>query len=199
MTYLNNTTNNYHAADAVASSSVLGSETFDMDAMTPDALIMYLSSRIGSVDEQMSDVFERQKNSEKVRTELRAIQEDLTKIQPDTDKQKEMVLDLAVTSDICKHIDTIALTDKPFADKLRAHLFEEGQVLGDNNLKYTTFELDASKDYLGFLAKDLESGAQMDMIQLQSMMGARQTAIQLSTNLIAALNESQKSVVSNIR
>jgi hypothetical protein len=39
----------------------------------------------------------------------------------------------------------------------------------------------------------------MDMIRLQSHMSARQTAIQLSTNLLASMNDSTKAVVSNIR
>jgi len=36
------------------------------------------------------------------------------------------------------------------------------------------------------------------MIRLQSIMSARQTAIQLATNLMSALGESTKSIVSNI-
>jgi hypothetical protein len=52
--------------------------------------------------------------------------------------------------------------------------------------------------YLDGVGKDIDSSAQMDMIRLQSIMSARQTAIQLSTNLIASLSESTKSIVSNI-
>ena len=63
----------------------------------------------------------------------------------------------------------------------------------------TTARVDSTKEYLDATCKDIESSAQMDMINLQSLMGARQTAIQLSTNLVAALAESMKAVVTNIR
>jgi hypothetical protein len=192
-------TEGQHAAQAVTSSSLLGSEHFDMDAMTPDSLIVYLNGRIGSVDDQMSDIFDRQKNSEKVRTELRAIQQDLTKVTPNNDEQKGLDLDSTVRDDILERIKNIEHTDPDLAADLRAHLISDGQILSNSDLRYDTFELNGTKDYLNLVSKDLESGSQMDMIQLQSLMGARQTAIQLSTNLISALNESQKSVVGNIR
>jgi hypothetical protein len=38
----------------------------------------------------------------------------------------------------------------------------------------------------------------MDMIHLQSLMSARQTAVQLSTNMIAALSDSSKAIATNV-
>lgn len=187
------------AAHAVSSNSLLGSERFDMAAMTPDALVFYLSSRIGSVDNQMTDIFNRQKVSEKVRTELRGIQEELSTLSPATDEQEELELTPEVAAAIQTHIENIGRFDRDLAARISAKLSSDGQILGGDAGTFTTFDLNNTKDYLGLVNKDLESGAQMDMIQLQSLMGARQTAIQLSTNLIAALNESQKSVVGNIR
>jgi hypothetical protein len=58
--------------------------------------------------------------------------------------------------------------------------------------------MEATMKYLEGVTKDIESSAQLDMIRLQSIMSARQTAIQLSTNLVAALGESTKAIVSNI-
>jgi hypothetical protein len=37
----------------------------------------------------------------------------------------------------------------------------------------------------------------MNMISLQSIMSARQTAVQLATNLISALGESSKAIAAN--
>ena len=37
------------------------------------------------------------------------------------------------------------------------------------------------------------------MIQLQSLMSKRQTAVQLLTNMLKALNDSQKNVINNMR
>lgn len=67
------------------------------------------------------------------------------------------------------------------------------------DVSFTKSQLDASKDYLNGVSKDLDAASQLDMISLQQSMSARQTAIQLATNLIAALNESAKAIATNIR
>jgi hypothetical protein len=180
-------------------SSVLGSEHFDPDAMTPDALMIYLSTRMGSLDDQMGSIFDRQKTSEKVRTELRGIQEALTNVPTNKDEETVYDFDPAIVDEINAHLHNIGQVDPKLGAELKAHLIVDGQILSRNDARTSTSELNATKDYLNLVAKDLEAGSQMDMISLQSLMGARQTAIQLSTNLISALSESQKSVVSNIR
>lgn len=191
---------------AIAQSSLLGSANFDPNAMTPDALIVYLSTRLGNVDTQMNEIFAREKAAEKVGGELRAIQELLTTLDKRTDaKELVPIKDPdAFMKELDGHLNTIEAIDKNLADSIREKLHSEGQVLapnedGQDDTLYTTAQLDASKDYLGMVSKDIESGSQMDMIALQSLMGARQTAIQLATNLVSALTESQKSIVGNIR
>lgn len=184
--------------EVVASSSIFGSAHFDPDAITPEGLLIYLSGRLGSLDGQMDDIFDRQKNSEKVRSELRDMQKLLTAFEQSTDEQKALLADPQTLAQIEAHIDNVGLVDPQLANELRVHLQGDGQILcGDK--QYTTMELNGSKEYLNMIGKDLEAGAQMDMIALQSLMSARQTAIQLSTNLVSALSESAKAVVANIR
>ncbi|MCA9630808.1 MAG: hypothetical protein KC766_24230, partial [Myxococcales bacterium] len=60
-------------------------------------------------------------------------------------------------------------------------------------------EVQATSTYVNSLVKSLESSAQMEMIQLQSMSSARGTAIQMSTNLIASFSEGTKAIVGNLR
>jgi multimeric flavodoxin WrbA len=189
---------------ALAGSATLGSANFDPRSMTSDALILYLSTRLGNVDTQMKSILDRENAAQKVRGELSAIQQLLTTLPEKTDAQELIAMTPEVherfMAEMNGHLDTIEVTDKDLADKLRAHLGSDGQILcGASDDLYNTAELDASKDYLGMVSKDIESGSQMDMINLQSLMGARQTAIQLATNLVNALSESQKSIVSNIR
>lgn len=193
--------NNFHTTQAVASSDIFGSANFNPNAMTPDTLLIYLGSRMGSLDNQMGEVFNRQKTSEKLRSELRAIQQVLTTVEPKDDKHDLVVGGLTQENidDMDAHIRNIESIDPKLGADVRKTMFEDGQILSRRDKNYFTYELDNSKEYLNMVAKDLESSAQMDMISLQSLMGARQTAIQLSTNLISALNESQKSVVSNVR
>ena len=44
-----------------------------------------------------------------------------------------------------------------------------------------------------------QTGNELNMIQLQSLMSKRQTAVQLLTNMLKALNNSQKNVINNMR
>jgi hypothetical protein len=194
------TIDNLSASRLPPASSLLGSENFNPDAMTPDSLLIYLSTRMGSLDGQMGDIFNRQKTAEKVRTDLRGIQEALTKVPTNTDETK-LLEDLSpeVIDEINAHLNNIEAIDPKLGADIRAHLRADGQILSRDDDRYFTSELKATQDYLNLVGKDLESGSQMDMITLQSLMGARQTAIQLSTNLISALNESQKSIVANVR
>ncbi|MET0593810.1 MAG: hypothetical protein ABW133_13995, partial [Polyangiaceae bacterium] len=48
------------------------------------------------------------------------------------------------------------------------------------------------------LQSDLNSNAELDMIHLQSLMSQRQTAIQLTTNILQSLNEQANKIVANI-
>jgi hypothetical protein len=52
---------------------------------------------------------------------------------------------------------------------------------------------------LDALVNDLGSSGEMDMIRLQSLMSQRQTAVQLSTNLIQALSHSADAIAHNIK
>ena len=45
----------------------------------------------------------------------------------------------------------------------------------------------------------LNSDAEMQMINLQSLMSSRQTAVELSTNILQALSTTDESIVSNLK
>jgi hypothetical protein len=45
---------------------------------------------------------------------------------------------------------------------------------------------------------DLNGGAELNMINLQAIMSQRQTAIQLTTNLVQALGDSSNKIAANI-
>ena len=47
-------------------------------------------------------------------------------------------------------------------------------------------------------AADLNSDSEMTMITLQSLMSQRQTAVQLTTNLVQSLGDQQNSIAKNI-
>ena len=65
-------------------------------------------------------------------------------------------------------------------------------------LRRDTERLMMQEKRLDALVSDINSSAQMDMINLQSLMSQRQTAVQLSTNIIKSLSDSADAIVHNI-
>jgi hypothetical protein len=189
----------------VAASSVFGSEFFSPTAMSPESLMIYLKSRLGGLDKQMNDVFDREQKGEHVRAELHSIQGMLTSLEQCEKPQDEK--DIASNpedlekfkQELNGHIDTIRQFDPKLAEELQAKLYGEGQIMWKDDARYTGAELEGTKDYLNIVSKDLDSSSQMDMIALQQQMSSRQTAIQLATNLISACGESSKAIATNIR
>ena len=54
-------------------------------------------------------------------------------------------------------------------------------------------------DGIGEIVEDLKGNAELQMIQLQSLISARQTAVQLTTNMLSKVDQTLQSVVSNIK
>ena len=193
------------STNPVAASSVFGSNSFNPHAMTPESLMIYLNSRLGGLDSQMNDVFDREQKGERVRGELHAVQQLLTNLEsgPKSSDVGTIPNFDQFQSELEGHLQTIAQIDPQLAADMRAKLYGDGQIMYDSSGtpddRFTTSELENTKDYLNIVAKDLDSSSQMDMIALQQLMSTRQTAIQLATNLIAACGESAKSIATNIR
>jgi hypothetical protein len=181
--------------------------------LTPEALMIYLQTRLGGLDEQINLMFKKQQNMNRIRQDLNAIQKALQSLKNDPadknaqgskhpDATKNGKPDLSLCADyerqILQAIADIKELDPALGARLEAELGKEGFILHDLNGQYLTSEVKNTIDYLNTEVSRLESSAQLEMIQLQSLMSNRQTAIQLSTNLISALNESTKSIAGNI-
>jgi len=48
------------------------------------------------------------------------------------------------------------------------------------------------------MAEDIKGGAEISMLQLQQLMAQRQTAVQLTTNMMSKLDQTQDSIVKNV-
>ncbi len=59
-------------------------------------------------------------------------------------------------------------------------------------------EMQSAIQSLQGVASDLNSGAELQMIQLQSLMSERQTAVELTTNLVQSLGDQSEKVAENI-
>lgn len=190
------------SVSAVTNTSNYGTIAFDQESLTPEGMMLYLSTRMNEVDGEINKLFDKQKASQEIRQALGTIQTELGKLKEDPGLLS-MPGDGAGPSEVEQNInaaiDQIAQIDPQLAEQMRTEMNKEGQVLYVQDGKYFAQEVKASKSYVENIIKDLDATAQMDMIRLQSHMSARQTAIQLSTNLIASMNDSTKAVVSNIR
>jgi vacuolar-type H+-ATPase subunit I/STV1 len=179
------------------SSPYLAANT-NVNGLTPESLMIYLGSRLNQLDEKIQTVFAKQERNQKVQAALNEIMTIVTEFQSSEDLSEEFVMTEETKAQIEANIEQIRAQDPQLAAEIDEQL-RHGQVLNSNNCRYNTRQINATKEYLKGVTKDLESQTQLEMIGLQSDMSARQTAIQLATNLIAAMGESLKSVASNIR
>lgn len=187
MTTISGTTKTYNANDINYTGAV-----------TPEALMSYCASRIRSLDDQIQEHFERQKQFRGVIEPLNALSEKIghwgstSGYNADNDGGKEW-----------EEIHTeLANLKKSFPEGspelARLEAFEKGLNAADDKivLKEEATQLAQS---LGDLSKDISSSAEMDMIKLQSVMSQRQSAVQICTNLISSLAESSKGISQNLR
>jgi hypothetical protein len=181
--------------------------------LTPEGLMLYLQSRLDDVDTQINGLFKKQQDVSRIREDLNAIQQALQTLENDpakkdalgavdTDSNHNGKIDPNEYADyeqkITDAIADIKDVDPVLGAKLESELGRDGYILHALSGQYLTSEVKNTTDYLGTLNKQLESSAQLEMIKLQSLMSDRQTAIQLSTNLVSALGDSTKSIASNV-
>jgi hypothetical protein len=181
--------------------------------LTPEGLMVYLQSRLDDVDTQINGLFKKQQDIGRIRNDLNAIQEQLQTLTSDTavkgnqgtpnqDTNGNGTIDqeewAAHEQKIMHAIADIKEVDPVLGKKLETDLQSDPQVLSKLDGIYLTSQVKNTTDYLNTLNKQLESSAQLEMIKLQSLMSNRQTAIQLSTNLVSALGDSTKSIAGNI-
>ena len=182
---------------------MIGSTGADnLDGLSAEGLLMYLETRMRDLDGQVNGVFSKMQDVEKLRKHLMELQNELNCLNDDTGEDDVLPASgsqKGFEARINQVIDNIQSLDPQLADRLRRMLGEEGQILYVQDGKYLTREVVNSRELINGVSKQLESGAQMDMIRLQSVMSARGTFIQMTSNLIAGFNEPMKTVVGNIR
>ncbi|MCU0691927.1 MAG: hypothetical protein MUF54_11035 [Polyangiaceae bacterium] len=185
-------------------------------SLTPESLMMYLQSRMQSVDDQINELFERQQKSEAIRSKLRDLTNELGKLddykdnpqavhgytQAEEDKCKADPTSTGTKTAIEEKIETIIAEigelDASLARKLGSDLSQEGYIMFCQDGRYKGAEVTATKTYVDNIGKNLESDASLNMIKLQSMMSTRGQAIQLCTNLVSSVHESPKQIIGNM-
>jgi hypothetical protein len=181
----------------------LDAGTYEVGGMIPEGLsreglMIYLQTRLTSLDDQIDRIFEKQRKVEAIRKELNAIQLELDKLKTDPNNPGTLLDAPGFEEAIRNRLDAIREIDPKLADALEVELNTEGNALWVQDGKYYSQEIEAGKKTIDNTIKQLEASAQLEMIALQSMMSSRQTAVQLSTNMISALGETTRSIAANV-
>jgi len=190
---------------SAASISLDGSLDGLPEGLTAEGLLLFLQTRMNGLDEQINGIFKKMQDMEKVRKLLNQMQNELNQLDDDNTKkgcQGTQHVDgeaQGYEKNIIDCIDAIAQIDPKLAESLRSQLGVEGQILYGIDGKYLTSEVNNSRELLNSVAKQLESGAQLDMIRLQSLTATRGTAFQMISNTLGAFNETSKTLAGAIR
>ncbi len=187
-------------------------------SLTPDALMAYCQARLGSIDGQMRTSFADQQAHS---TESQDIQQVLATLQTHaagvSDSTSCATMETAMANLIgqLKAADP-GSTELPTIQQTYNNMVYSGTGPTAANAyidsdKYppqpsgpqgdNVISADEMTSYVSALqgaVSDLNSGAELQMIQLQSLMSQRQTAISLTTNLVQSLGDQANKIADNI-
>lgn len=193
-------------------------------ALTPESLLLYCSSRLEALDTNIKQYFDEQNRRNKAATDAgKAISiisgwdhvegSDFLKDKPEH-----------IANHTHKANELLALyreTDDPAVKNACAHAFKQvsgldiGPYASDPNRQVTTDEVQASANAGQIKAIEapawnalvesikteqasISKSAEMNMIQLQSLVSQRQLAVQMTTQLMQTANDTLKQVVANL-
>ena len=172
--------------------------------LTPEAMMIYLSARLSSIDAEIQELFDKQQLLEKLKEPLHAIQNVLAgadgKAVPISNEQAQLLveqlelvrdLDQGTFDDILDQLQAAGI-DVSVNDRGGISVAFEDGVL-------TARQAEAFRGIIDGASKTLDSSAQLEMIKLQSLMSQRQTLIQMSSNIVASLGKSDEAIAANFR
>jgi hypothetical protein len=160
--------------------------------LTPDAMLVYCQSRLAGINDQCREIMTRQEKNAKTQAALGDLLSALYNHQEGYDDPGiQQKLEAAYE----RAIEAVG-RDTPLGTKLAKDRTEWLCAGNDPNvLKEEMGSLiNATKNH----QSQLNSDAEIDMIRLQSLLSQRQTAIQLTTNIVQSLNDQANKIVANI-
>lgn len=194
-----------------SSSAIFNSGIVSPDHLTPDGMVIYLQSRLGSLDEQINTIMNKQKASESARKALQAIQNEMANVGEEggtvnLDVYAKTLNDITQSMGPKAAAEALAnfpqsiqdqLELKPATNDASGAKFDGYESTSDT-VKLSKDDVTATKTYIENAIKDVESGSELEMIKLQSLMSARNTAISLATNMMSAIGKGAEAIVGNI-
>ncbi|MGH7434520.1 MAG: hypothetical protein ACRENE_02515 [Polyangiaceae bacterium] len=209
--------------DHAGATSPLLTDANAVNYLSPEGLMAYCQSRLDSIDGQAQGIFAQQqkRNGEisDINSVLQSFQQYTGGIKGDTGTCQTLATNLSdligklKTSDPgCPELPKLTqlyndvlwsgsgpadhtVQDPPYID---SKTYPPAQVGDPGDGTFGTDEMQSFIDRLQGCASDLNSNSELQMIQLQSLMSERQTAIELTTNLVQSLGSQSEKIAQNV-
>jgi len=166
----------------------------DPSSLTGDSLLLYCQSQLRSYDETITGFLNEQKLNLARKKGLSDIENTLKKYT--THLGQSGVDD--ITNAFKSAINALPPGDPVrgvMEDKLKEFTSHSGN---GQQISYTSEQLTAFAGDVQSALDKVNGNAEINMIQLQQVMSQRQTAVQLTTSLLAKVDEGTKAIVGNI-
>lgn len=158
----------------------------DPTYLTPESLLVYCRTRLRDLDRSIQDRFAKENKTVELQKKLGAIKQYIREAVDGEVSPSEL-------DEIAKMVNAAkALTDDPDLTKQLDALFESSHGADSDRATQLGTNIDE-------MSKNLGAGRDLAMVELQSIVSQRQTALQLTTNLLNTMNESTRSITSNIK
>jgi len=202
--------------------NLTGINAFDNpNALTGEGLLMYCQSQLNDIDGQVKSYMAQQKQAILLKEVLGQLKNTLAKYQPPKKENYPEILKAYQTAEVkLKELGQSDLAAQVNAEKNK--LFPNSEAPKDpekamawvaacesKGIEKVALEgnkMPGNKEswsgYVGevdAMVSDINGNAELNMIQLQSLMSKRQTAVQLTTNMLAKHDQTIASILNNLK
>jgi hypothetical protein len=172
-----------------------------LPSVTPESMLIYCQSRLNQLDTQIQSLFNEQEAANRQTAAVNDALQDLVGSGAEIDvcdsKRKETI-EKAFSDAIQRLGGPGTPGGKVLDDILKRVQYSfngDGHGNGIGNISAQTLQ-EYSNQIKGVLT-DLNASAELRMIQINSLMSQRQTAVQLSTNVVQVLGDTTRTIAQN--
>jgi hypothetical protein len=159
-------------------------------ALSADALLAYCRSQLDSLDATIQGYLDQQRLNIQRKKALSDVENMMKKYANVPNGEKQW--------DDYDQTFLGAIGSLPPGDPVRAKLEAKWDELAARQGQFTKEEWTGHTGDIGSILSEVTGNAEINMIHLQSIMSQRQTAVQLTTGMLAKYDEGIKSVIANI-
>lgn len=169
------------------------------DALTSD-LFSYCESQINSIDSQAEGYFDSVQDNNTTQQDLAAAQGTIETLQAEAEGHGGSINDATNVNQAQSQLQALAAAYPAAASQINdalSTLTTDGK--GGTDTTVSTSDCESILNTLSDVGNQLNSDNQMQMISLQSAMSDREQAIELTSNILQAVDDSASKVIANIQ